>query len=536
MNLAYSYLRFSTSEQSKGDSFRRQTHLADHYCQQHGLTLDTTLNLVDLGVSAFKGTNVVSGRLGAFLQAIETGRVVPGSVLLIESLDRLSRTEVPESLNLFTKILNRDITIITLTDQRVYTRESINDITNLLTSILIMARSHDESVVKSKRLFAAWQNKRIKARTGQVFTRNVPGWLRVEHSQIVPIKNRAALVRRMFQMSLNGMGIDLIAKTLNKERIAPWGRANGWRMNYVNKILRHRAVIGEFVPMKLVDGRNVPQEPIRNYYPHVIDDELFYAVQHALTARKSMGGEVGDRVNMFSHLVKCFHCGSSLVKINKGKNSKRGSFACDAGRRGVNGCGVVPWRIDDFEKKVLNAVTEVDLSRILGGEHTKRVASLHLQLTAHRAQLTDAQERLKRLVDALEQGANVAPVVERIRQIETEIETLTTECAVTEKQYQIEKHRMDTAENRHNDFLALMKVVGDREVRFKLREQLRSLIERIDVDLVKQQMVVWYIGQRPRMRPISPSSSGSNFDTAIDRLQKADDAPQYRPLTYCGVK
>ncbi|KVR83488.1 recombinase family protein [Burkholderia vietnamiensis] len=48
---AYSYLRFSTPEQAQGDSFRRQTALAEAYAQQHGLELDTTLRFADEGVS-----------------------------------------------------------------------------------------------------------------------------------------------------------------------------------------------------------------------------------------------------------------------------------------------------------------------------------------------------------------------------------------------------------------------------------------------------------------------------------------------------
>ena len=43
MTKAYSYLRFSTPEQQRGDSFRRQTSLAADYAAQHGLELDTAL-------------------------------------------------------------------------------------------------------------------------------------------------------------------------------------------------------------------------------------------------------------------------------------------------------------------------------------------------------------------------------------------------------------------------------------------------------------------------------------------------------------
>jgi len=40
---AYSYLRFSTPEQMKGDSFRRQTSMATAYAATHGLDLDLQL-------------------------------------------------------------------------------------------------------------------------------------------------------------------------------------------------------------------------------------------------------------------------------------------------------------------------------------------------------------------------------------------------------------------------------------------------------------------------------------------------------------
>jgi len=69
---AYSYLRFSTPEQQRGDSFRRQTQLAQDYAARHGLELDQELSFQDLGVSAFRGRNQETGRLGDFLDAVRS--------------------------------------------------------------------------------------------------------------------------------------------------------------------------------------------------------------------------------------------------------------------------------------------------------------------------------------------------------------------------------------------------------------------------------------------------------------------------------
>ena len=57
MSTAYSYVRFSTPEQIKGDSIRRQVELSQNYAEAHCLTLDDSLQLTDLGVSAFNSAN-----------------------------------------------------------------------------------------------------------------------------------------------------------------------------------------------------------------------------------------------------------------------------------------------------------------------------------------------------------------------------------------------------------------------------------------------------------------------------------------------
>jgi hypothetical protein len=51
MPLAFSYLRFSSPEQAKGDSVRRQTEATADWCQRNNAQLDTSLRLEDRGVS-----------------------------------------------------------------------------------------------------------------------------------------------------------------------------------------------------------------------------------------------------------------------------------------------------------------------------------------------------------------------------------------------------------------------------------------------------------------------------------------------------
>ncbi|WP_295637118.1 recombinase family protein [Novosphingobium sp.] len=87
MTNAYSFIRFSSPAQMKGDSLRRQLAKAERFAAERGLDLDSTYRA--LGVSAFTGKHRVKGALAAFLNAVRTGEIAKGSWLLVENVDRL---------------------------------------------------------------------------------------------------------------------------------------------------------------------------------------------------------------------------------------------------------------------------------------------------------------------------------------------------------------------------------------------------------------------------------------------------------------
>jgi DNA invertase Pin-like site-specific DNA recombinase len=177
--VAYSYLRFSTSEQAKGDSRRRQLAMAEKYAADHHLKLDKHLSFRDLGVSAFRGKNAKEGALRAFLEAIEHNLVPWGSFLLIESLDRLSRDRILSAQALFLQIIQAGVTIVTLTDQRSYSLESINqNPLDLIVSLVVMMRANEESEQKSLRIRAAFEVMRSQL-SEKPWTARCPGWLRL---------------------------------------------------------------------------------------------------------------------------------------------------------------------------------------------------------------------------------------------------------------------------------------------------------------------------------------------------------------------
>lgn len=347
MTKAYSYLRFSTPEQMRGDSFRRQTLLAQEYARRHGLELDTELTLSDLGVSAFRGRNARTGALGGFLQAMDAGMVPEGSLLLVESLDRVTRQDPWDALPLFQQIINGGVTIVTLQDGKTYSREEMraNPI-RILESLFVMIRANEESATKSRRLKAAWQGKRARA-AEKPLTARAPYWLLLDpiNGKFELVEERAAVVRRLFEMALSGVGQHRIAETFNAEGVPVFGRGQYWHRSYVAKLLGNPAVIGRFIPHTVeYDGSRKtrrPSEPVEGYFPPIVSRETFENVQamtsgvsSPLRGRHASTDQIG---NLFGGLTRCPVCGGTMTRVNKGSGGGKTYLVCAKAKAG-GGC------------------------------------------------------------------------------------------------------------------------------------------------------------------------------------------------------
>lgn len=378
---AFSYIRFSSKKQQKGESFRRQSEFAVEVCRENGWVLDETLTLNDLGVSAFRGNNAKVGALGEFLEAIRTGRVLRGSVLIIESIDRLSRSKVGEALQLFISILNSGVSIVTREPRRTYTQESINDIAALLEPLIYMSRAHEESATKSFRLKDAWAKKKERAAQGLPMTKMAPRWLELTEEGFRLIPERAATVREIFRLSAEGLGVNRILQHLvaHPENYPPFGDSGKWRDSYVLQILSNRAVFGEFQPQMREEGNRRVDcgQPIPDYFPPVISEEMFFHVQAGMKARFRVLGRPGEfETNLFTGIVRCAETRTRMSiqtfrqATVKGGQTKAyryltsGATAHGTTRRGKG----LSFPYQPFEQAVLQAISELTAADVLGEE------------------------------------------------------------------------------------------------------------------------------------------------------------------------
>ena len=411
----------STEPQLLGDSRRRQLEASRAYAAANGLELAEGAELEDRGVSAFKGANVRDGALGQFLEAVRSGSIKPGSYLIVESLDRLSREQVLTAQSLFLGIIQAGINLVTLMDGKVY-RAGKTDLADLIMSLVIMSRAHEESLAKSHRIAAAWKNKRSEA-VAKPMTKWCPAWLALssDRTRYEPITERAEVVRQIFLDTAEGIGMYSIATRLNEAKVATFGGPNGWHQSYVAKILASRAVLGEFQPHVRADGKRVPDgDPVRNYYPAIVDNELFYRAQLAKSQRRVIGaGRKGVAFsNLFSGLAKCAYCGSPILFENKGTGPKGGTYLiCDGAKRRL-GCPSLRWRYHDFETSFLAFVEEVDIASIVNGSsNAKEQKRLEAEISAIKGELASVTQLMEKAFLVLADDGPVDFVTSKLKEL-----------------------------------------------------------------------------------------------------------------------
>ena len=118
----------------------------------------------------------------------------------------------------------------------------------------------------------------MRAAQGEPMTARCPAWLRLaaDRRTYELISDRADIVRQIFADLAAGLGMYSIATRLNKSGVPAFVGNNGWHRSYIAKTLANRAVLGEFQPHIKIDEDRVPDgEPITNYFPPIIPEELF---------------------------------------------------------------------------------------------------------------------------------------------------------------------------------------------------------------------------------------------------------------------
>lgn len=486
----FSYQRFSTPEQQEGDSIRRQTEARDRWLKQHPKYRLAELSLQDLGVSAFHGKNAKQGSLAVFLEAVERGIVRKGDALLIENLDRLSRQPIEESSEIFFGILKHGVEIITLSPEYHFTKQNIND-GRVYIAMGELSRAHRESAVKSDRITAAWKSYRDNIGKGS-HRGMLPSWLRRNaNGRLVAIPEKVATIKRIFQMSLDGFGVHQTMRILNENGIKPVGETKTWHYGSVHTLLTDRRLLGECQAYTgHHETRKPVGEPIKGHYPRVIADDVFNRVRQRLNSRRyaQRGRTGGGITNLFVSLIQDTRDNANMVIINKagagGVNRKYlvSAMALRGLRDGNN--QYISFLYDAVEQALLQSMLELKPSDILP-TNGKRDTTQE-QLDAALGELAQTDRKLETVKTWIEQKPDIANYRDVVARLERKMAVITT-CVeqLEEKLRASEKGQIDETK----DLIRILQDAPAKDLpllRSRLRQQIRNLVERIEMFVIRK--------------------------------------------------
>ena len=426
MPKVFSYVRFSSAKQSAGDSKARQIKSAKAFADEHGYELADPKDYLffDAGRSAYKGRHLDdTGELARFLAFVEDGTIPTGSILVIESLDRLSRERVRDALPRFLDLLAKGINVYTSTDRRLYTSD-YNEI-DLIVSIITMSRAHEESATKGSRVSSAWQNKHKEAReTGKPLGKLHPLWLDLTPDGYVLNPDHVQVVRRIFDLSAKGYGSRVIAATLNQDGTSTFsaGRKNSsglWGFSTIRHILESRTTLGEYQPHIFIDGVRTPDgEPIKDFFPPAVSEEQFYLAAAARASRRLHKiTKVTKNFNVLAGVFFCQKCGGAM-HLQGFKNRKY--FKCANKQKGMCDSGVIgAERSELVFQEVLAKIDSLSLVRSSSGSLTKKLHVIDGRVEELRVKQANAESSHEEFPSRI--------TAKLLQQIETDLETLNTE-------------------------------------------------------------------------------------------------------------
>lgn len=394
---AYVYIRWSSLRQEAGDSLRRQQEGIEEFTRRTGIDVSETFT--DAGMSAFSGKNLKIGALKELTDKVDSGLIRPGSFIVVESIDRLTRQNVWKSISMLEKILTAGIKIYTTSDHMIYHNDAKadprNSFGNFMYLSMIAQRSHEESVLKRERAEAVWVNKRKNAvenmKKGKLLTKRLPAWLSFEDGKFVIDHDMVYDIKKLLEL-LKHNGLDSSIRILEKKYKRSKHQFYG---AYLSELLKDKRLYGILEPNKIFytdEGKSYVKKigEIEGYYPKVISEAELKEVHEIVSARdfdNNRGNWSPNKVNVFRSLIKCGHCGKPMTfktskkastQIKEGWKEKYFYLECTNMR--VRRCEAKKINSDRFETYFVKFFNLFNLDDIFNESITDKILSLNNEL------------------------------------------------------------------------------------------------------------------------------------------------------------
>ena len=319
------------------------------------------------------------------------------------------------------------------------------------------------------------------------------------------------IVRRIFDMAINGSSVLDITRVLNDEGI-PTTNGKPWLKTTVHRLLNNEAYTGT-----LVWGQNAKDgsEPVRveDAHPAIVTRDEYQYVQRLLKSRapKHVNPRRVSSPYLLSSLLNCELCNVSMSGA-EAKGGKYSYYVCQSKiKKGTETCETPRLNARDFERTIIeqlrsHILTESNIRELvkmvdeemdgLAKEQRQKLESAEHEL----AQVTQALDRIWRMVETTD--LEMADAADRIREHKRRKEQLQVAAETARRTLADRKQLLDSEDM----IAAFAEDMSDYLLTSELTETrafLRTFIQRIEVS--PGRAVIRYTIPMPEDSPIGRS-------------------------------
>ena len=311
---ACAYARVSTDEESQGRSLENQE---THY--KNAIASNPSYEFA--GVYTDQGISGYSENRPGFQKMLDEARKGNVDLIITKSISRFARNTVT-ILKVARELKNLGIAIF-------FEEQNINTLSQEGELLMTTMAAFAEEESKAMRDNLKWTIQK-KFERGDIIinTTRFLGYDLDEYGDMVINQKQAALVRKIFQMYLDGMGCFKIAKELNREKIPTITDAK-WGESTIKGILTNEKYKGDYLLQKYYTPEGKRRQTTRNrgelqsYYinenhPAIIPPEEWEKVQLLMKEHAEKKGIDYENLDKYQNrypltgMLVCPYCGKKL--------------------------------------------------------------------------------------------------------------------------------------------------------------------------------------------------------------------------------
>ena len=367
---AFLYERLSRDDNMDGESYSigNQKKLLTKVAKEKGYT-----NLVDFFDDGISGVTMDRPGFADMIQQLEQGKA---AAVFVKDLSRLGRNYIEVGRLTEEFFPNHDIRLVAVSDN-IDTDEGENELAPIRN---LFNEWYARDISKKRRI-----SNKIKGNAGEPMGQPPYGYIKDPENpkRWIVDEEAAQVVRRIYRMTLEGIGTEQIAAKLEEDGVltprAYWhskginrpGKVKDlppthWNSSSVIKMLSVQEYCGDILNFKTYSKSYKNKKRLENdrenwaifkdVHEPIIERAVFEQVQQKRGKMRKRQAKDGER-SMFSGLLVCADCGSNLhFHFNQG-NPEIKYFNCSnyKGNRGT--CGSTHYvRVDFLEQVVLGEI------------------------------------------------------------------------------------------------------------------------------------------------------------------------------------